>query len=205
LAALGRIHPISLDLSLPSWVSEALTMRSGTCASAEERMQLAIDLADLNVRNQTGGPFGAALFHGGSGELVAVGLNVVIPNQCAIAHAEVMALALAQQLFGTHDLSQRGGGQLELVTSAQPCGMCLGAALWSGVTRIVCGAAREDVESLGFDEGLRTDDWEHQLRARGVHVQQGVLRAEARQVLQAYVRRGGPIYNAARNGGTQLA
>ncbi|MCK7474293.1 MAG: hypothetical protein MZV49_13640 [Rhodopseudomonas palustris] len=40
------------------------------------------------------------------------------------------------------------------MTSSQPCLMCLGATLWSGVTRLTYGAAAADVTAiLGFDEG----------------------------------------------------
>src|SRR5262245_1001023 len=113
-----------------------------------------------------------------------------------MAHAELMALALAQQGSGTHDLSQRCGRELDVATCAQPRGMRLGAALWAGVGSIVCGAAREDVEALGFDEGLRSADWEAELAARGVQVVREVLRAAARRVLESYVRDGGLVYNA---------
>jgi tRNA(Arg) A34 adenosine deaminase TadA len=199
MAGMAHTQLSSFELALPSWVSELLSIRPSVLATREERMRLAVDLAELNVRNQSGGPFGAALFHSGSGELLAAGVNVVISSQCAMAHAEIMALALAQQFFGTHDLSERAGGAIELVTSAEPCGMCLGALLWSGVGSVVCGATREDSESCGFDEGLHTPSWVEQLAGRGITVVREVLRAEAHEVLKSYARRGGPIYNAERS------
>jgi tRNA(Arg) A34 adenosine deaminase TadA len=192
---LSPAHPVRVELALPGWVAEWLAGRAAVCASREDRMRLAVELAEHNVRNRTGGPFGAALFHAPSGELLAAGVNVVLASRCAIAHAEVMALALAQQFLGTLDLAERCGGALELATSAEPCGMCLGALLWSGVGTLVCAASREDVEAFGFDEGLRSADWEQQLAARGIAVAQGVLRARAREVLERYAAAGGPIYN----------
>jgi hypothetical protein len=41
----------------------------------------------------------------------------------------------------------------ELATSCDPCAMCLGATLWSGVRHVRCGATRDDAMLLRFDEG----------------------------------------------------
>src|SRR3546814_19963070 len=41
----------------------------------------------------------------------------------------------------------------ELFSSCEPCAMCLGATLWSGVTRLVFAATRDDATRLNFDEG----------------------------------------------------
>jgi tRNA(Arg) A34 adenosine deaminase TadA len=191
------IYPARVELSLPDWMAARLADGSGIYPTREARMQLAIDVAAENVRRGTGGPFGAAVFRVPSGELIAAGVNVVMASRCSTAHAEVMALALAQQALGTHDVAERCGDGVELATSAEPCGMCIGAILWSGVRHVVCAATREDVESLGFDEGLRTDDWQRELATRGIQVACAVLRAEAHAVLENYARAGGFIYNGA--------
>ena len=46
-----------------------------------------------------------------------------------------------------------GKKSFELFTSCEPCAMCLGASLWSGVKRMVCGATKDDAQAIGFDEG----------------------------------------------------
>jgi tRNA(Arg) A34 adenosine deaminase TadA len=74
--------------------------------------------------------------------------------------------------------------------------MCLGAALWSGVRRIVCGAVREDATRLDFEEGPVFPQSYAYLEERGIEIARGVLRDEARAVLDQYRKRGGPIYNA---------
>jgi tRNA(Arg) A34 adenosine deaminase TadA len=72
--------------------------------------------------------------------------------------------------------------------------MCLGAALWSGVRRVVCGATKEDAEAIGFDEGpVSEDSWAH-LERRGVEIVRGVLREEAAAVLRRYQELGRPLY-----------
>ena len=84
----------------------------------------------------------------------------------------------------------------ELVTSGEPCAMCLGATLWSGVTRLVIGATREDVMALGFDEGPVFPESYEYVADRGVTIVRDVSRADAVRVLETYRARGGPIYNA---------
>jgi tRNA(Arg) A34 adenosine deaminase TadA len=182
---------------LPAWALDLLDEWDGSDADDEARMLLVIDLAACNVAEGTGGPFGAAVFDRETGALVAIGVNAVVPNGCSHAHAEMMALARAQRALGTYDL---GASDLdhELVTSCEPCAMCLGAVPWSGVRRLVCGATDEDARAIGFDEGDRPPHWEESLRARGIEVVRGVCRASAREVFQEYVDAGGEIYNSRR-------
>jgi len=114
-----------------------------------------------------------------------------------MAHAEMIAITMAQQAEGRYDL----GGAVavyELVTSAEPCAMCLGAVPWSGVRRVICGARGDDACAIGFDEGPKPADWPGELRKRGIEVTMDVLRQEARAVLRQYVETGGIIYNARR-------
>jgi tRNA(Arg) A34 adenosine deaminase TadA len=155
-------------------------------------MALAIELARRNVLERTGGPFGAAVFSG-DGELLAVGVNCVTAAGCSILHAEIVALALAQARMGTFTL--RSSPPVSLAASCDPCAMCLGALLWSGVGRVVCGARREDAEAIGFDEGPVTDDSFRYLEARGIEIVRGLLRPAGAAVLTAYRDGGGPVYN----------
>ena len=106
------------------------------------------------------------------------------------------ALALAQKRTGTHDLSAAAGAPFELVSSAEPCAMCLGAIPWSGVRRVICAARGEDACEIGFDEGAKPADWVGELRRRGIEVVRDLLRPEAQAVLRRYAQTGGRIYNA---------
>lgn len=185
--------------TLPPWIAPFLAAQPAVFPDDDSRMALVIDLARENVERGSGGPFGAAVFAAGSGELLAAGVNLVMEQQASLAHAEILALLLAQRRLGSHDLAGPGLPACELVTSAQMCAMCCGAVAWSGVRRVVCGARREDVEELlGFDEGPLPADWAAQLAARGIGVRQGVLRERARQVLLRYRDLSGVIYNSRR-------
>ena len=183
-------------LRLPGWTEEFLANASRNYPTADDRMRLVIRLAQLNIDHQTGGPFGAGIFDSGTGRLIAAGVNLVESANCSIAHAEMVAIALAQQALGSYDLAAQPGTVCELVSSAEPCAMCLGAIPWSGVQSLVCGARDEDARLIGFDEGAKPDRWVESLERRGIAVQRDVLREEARAVLLDYQKRGGLIYNA---------
>ena len=160
-------------------------------------MAAVIALAEENVQ-RGGGPFGAAVFDCVDGRCVAVGVNRVVAGRCSHLHAEMVALARAQQALGTHDLAT--AGRFVLFTSVEPCAMCLGAVVWSGVARLVCGATGADAEGVGFDEGPKLADWPGALAQRGIRVRRQLLRPRARAVLRAYAAAGGLIYNG--NGGS---
>jgi len=192
---LDRKATMDFQLCLPAWLREALSDRQ-PLATPEARAGYAVGLARRNVSEGTGGPFGAAVFEQQSGRLISAGVNRVVPARCSVAHAEIVALCLAQQALQTHDLGAEGIPPCELVCSTEPCAMCLGAIPWSGVRRLVCAARDEDARRIGFDEGDKPADWVSALERRGIAVLRDVCRDEAVAVLEAYRRAGGPIYNA---------
>lgn len=155
-------------------------------------MRLAIALSNGNLDAGDGGPFGAGVWDDTDGELVASGVNLALSTNTAIAHAEMVALTLAQHRTGLDDLGKRPG--LTLVTSAEPCAMCLGAIPWSGIRRVVIGARDADIRAAGFDEGTKPAGWVEALTARGVAVTRDVLRRDAAAVLDAYAAAGGAVY-----------
>jgi tRNA(Arg) A34 adenosine deaminase TadA len=188
------------DVSLPGWVEPWVRtwQRDHGAApdSAEQRMRLAIGLAAENVRHGTGGPFGATVVERASGRLIGVGVNGVTRSRLSVAHAEIVALGLAQRAVGSWNLAE--GGQMELVTSCEPCAMCFGAVPWTGIASVVCGARREDAEAAGFDEGDKPENWVATLERRGIDVTVDVLRTEAADVLRVYAETEGAIYHPSR-------
>jgi tRNA(Arg) A34 adenosine deaminase TadA len=130
-----------------------------------------------------------------SGKPLAVGVNVVEREGNSVLHAEIVALMLAERSAGRYSLRAASLPPQGLVTSCDPCAMCLGAALWSGVRRLVCGASREDARRIGFEEGPVFPASYAYLEQRGVTVVRGVLRTEAAEVLERYRAGGGTIYN----------
>jgi tRNA(Arg) A34 adenosine deaminase TadA len=182
-----------IELDHPAWMAEAVDW-ARPYVTDEERMRLAVDLSLRNVEQGTGGPFGAAIFEA-SGRLVSVGVNSVVRLHNCTLHAEMVAFMMAQHRAGSFTLAAPGMPTHELFTSCEPCAMCLGAALWSGIHRLVFGASGEDVRNLGFDEGPVFEQSHDYLAERGIGIEGGLLRAEACLVLERYRELQGPLYN----------
>jgi tRNA(Arg) A34 adenosine deaminase TadA len=186
-------HPV-VHVEYPSWVDDVVNWNR-RYVTDEDRMRLAVTVARENVTRETGGPFGAAIFERDTGRVVAVGMNSVVRLNNSTLHGEIVAFMMAQQRVGSYTLSAPGGRTHDMYTSCEPCAMCLGATLWSGVKRIVYGAAREDAARLDFEEGPVFEASYQYLQERGLEVYGPLLRDEAREVLELYRQRSGQIYN----------
>lgn len=179
----------------PEWIDSAITW-DATYATDEDRMRLAIELARQNVLRKTGGPFGAAIFDRATGALLSVGVNSVVRLNNSTLHGEMVAIMMAQHRIGSYTLAGSPDAAYELFTSCDPCAMCLGAVLWSGLRRMVTGADRDDAAALNFEEGPVFPQSYTYLEERGVTITRSLLRKEAAAVLELYRRHGGQIYNA---------
>jgi len=183
-----------VHVEYPDWIDDVVDWNRAY-ASDEDRMRLAIAVSRTNVERGTGGPFGAAIFERRSGRVVSVGMNSVVRYNNCVLHGEIMAFMMANQAVGSFTLNSPDLPPHEMHTSCEPCAMCLGAALWSGVQRLVCGAARDDASILSFEEGPVFPASYHYLEERGIEVVRNVLRDEARSVLELYRQNSGKIYN----------
>jgi tRNA(Arg) A34 adenosine deaminase TadA len=183
-----QTQPDSLLITVPSFVDE-LAARAGKLQSDADFVRLAIAISRENVE-QGGAPFGAVV--GAGDEVVVAGVNRVLSSGFSIAHAEIVALMRAQLTF-----QGAPPAPMTLYTSTEPCCQCYGAVVWSGVTRLVCGANTADAEAIGFDEGPKPERWQYELERRGIRVTEGICAAEARAVLQLYKDKGGLIFGSA--------
>lgn len=127
----------------------------------------AISLAEHNV-SEGGGPFGALVV--ADGRVLGTGVNRVTRDNDPTAHAEVVAIRNACRNEAAFHL--RGA---TLFTSCEPCPLCLAAALWARLDRVLYAADRHDAARGGFDdlafyELFATDrsQWETSVRAGAV-------------------------------------
>ncbi|MFG2780646.1 nucleoside deaminase [Streptomyces prunicolor] len=193
-------------VALPAWIDDELADVPAVVPGREDRMRLVHRLADRNWREGNGGPFAALVAERDTGRIVSVGVNVVLTSGVSSAHAEVVALGLAQMATGGWDLGATGLPSHELVVNWRPCVQCYGATMWSGVRGLVVAGEGPELEEITtFDEGPLGADWAEQFEARGIEVVGDVLREEALTVFRNYRKAvdeadGVVVYNA--RGGT---
>lgn len=192
-------HQFQIDL--PEWAIAEHDKLPQVMPTMKERMSHVIRFSKLNVDHDTGGPFAAGVFEKESGKLVVIGVNRVVPTNCSAAHAEMVAISLAQKILGTFDLGGPNMPVYQLVVNWRPCVMCYGALHWSGIRSLsIAGDSSEVEEITGFDEGPIHPNWREELENNGIEVQVGVMKAEALEVFKAYKAAGGLVYNGRSNG-----
>lgn len=106
-------------------------------------MAMAIEEAKQGITNGEGGPFGCVIVK--NGEVVGKGHNEVIKHNDPTCHGEITAIRNACAKLKTYDLSG-----CDLYTTGQPCPMCLGAILWSNISKVYYGCSIDDAEKIGF-------------------------------------------------------
>lgn len=103
----------------------------------------AIDLARQGSESGEGGPFGAVLVR--DGKIIAEGWNRVVISHDPTAHAEISAIRTACADQGHFHLND-----CILYASSEPCPMCLSAAYWARIGRIVFANSRAEAAAIGF-------------------------------------------------------
>ena len=106
-------------------------------------MEIANDLAKENLKDNSGGPFGACIVK--NGVIVGKGDNKVLENNDPTAHAEIEAIRDASSRLNTYDLSD-----CELYTTCYPCPMCLSAIIWANIKKAYVSGSVKDAEEIGF-------------------------------------------------------
>ncbi len=137
-----------------------------------------VRLATENVA-KGGGPFGALV--ASRTDIVATGINRVTATLDPTAHAEVTAIRAACQELGTFSLEG-----CVLVSSCEPCPMCLSSALWARVDRVVYASDRDDAAKAGFDDAFLYDEMPKPPTERQIPMRRIAL-TEADDVFQAWI------------------
>ncbi|WP_078380077.1 nucleoside deaminase [Sutcliffiella halmapala] len=111
----------------------------------EQFLKYAIKLANENVKNGEGGPFGAIIVK--DGVIIGQGVNKVTSHTDPTAHAEVQAIRHACLEMKDFQLTN-----CTLYTSCEPCPMCFGAIYWARLKEVYYAYTKDDAKSVGFDD-----------------------------------------------------
>lgn len=147
-------------IRLPNWLyAYESSLKNVEYESDEDMMAVAVDISARNVKEGTGGPFGCAIFERDlttkKAKLFAVGANRVVPLSNSTIHGEMAAIQFAEKRLKSFSLrpSEKSGKEYIMCTSCEPCAMCLGGTFWAAPSEMICGATKDDAESIGFNEG----------------------------------------------------
>lgn len=140
------------------------------------------------------GPFLAAIIDE-NGKVIAKTANSVVSEGCSNNHAEMNAIKMAQNNLGTYDLSKYN---LSLYVTSEPCIMCIGGIMWSGIKAVYYGVPSKRVEEItGFDEGFKPN-WFEEFKNRGITVYGNIEVKAGEKVLNDYVNGGKIVYQPER-------
>lgn len=146
---------------------------------SKEIMKRCKEEANWTMKRGMGGPFGAAIIK--DGEMISLASNVVLKDNDPTAHAEITAIRLAGKVLKTHDLSG-----CELYTTAQPCPMCLSAAIWANIKKIHYGCSAADADNIGFRDKFIYDFIEGKCEDTSVLELEQVERESCLELFQEY-------------------
>jgi len=151
--------------------------------------------ADMkNFISEGSGPFVAAIYDD-KDNLIIKTTNSVVKDTCSHNHAEINAIKEVEKIYGQYDLSQHN---LSLYITAEPCMMCIGAIMWSGIKNVYYGIPSQTVESItGFDEGFKPD-WINEFKARGITVYGNIASEFGEKALKEYMQAGHKVYKPSR-------
>lgn len=140
------------------------------------------------------GPFVAAIYDS-KGNIVVKVANSVVNEKCSNNHAEMNAIKAAEKKLGTYDLAPYN---LRLYVTAEPCIMCVGGIMWSGIKEVYYGVPSKKVEEItGFDEGFKPH-WFKEFKKRGIIVYGNIEPELGEQQLHKYVNDGKKVYKPSR-------
>jgi len=191
---------LRVTISLPSWlVAYEKSLQDKVFRTDEEMMAVAVEISARNVSENTGGPFGCAIFErslDGNCHLFSVGANRVMPLSNSTLHGEMVAIQIAEQKLKSFSLRQASSDKEYIMcTSCEPCAMCLGGTLWAGPTEMLCSATKDDAEAIGFNEGPVFPESYSYLERAGIKVKRSIMREAGAEVLKEYGETGA-IYNS---------
>lgn len=121
----------------------------------------AIELARQGSECGEGGPFGAVIVR--DGKIIAESWNRVVAIHDPTAHAEINVIRSA-----CADIKDFHLPGCTLYASSEPCPMCLSAAYWARIERIVFANSRAEAAAIGFCDDELYNELNRHFSARSI-------------------------------------
>lgn len=121
-------------------------------------------------------PVGAVIVRSSDGMIISTGINSRERDKNALSHAEINAVSKACEITGGYRL-----GGFTLYVTLEPCPMCAGACVMSGISRVVFGAADSKNGAVSSKARLFDGQFTFSPKFEG-----GVLREECAGILKKF-------------------
>lgn len=113
----------------------------------KEKINEMIENGFQTAKEGNGGPFSALIFNSDTGEVICWNSNSVLKDNDPTAHGEINTIRRACKILNKPTLEG-----YSLLTSNEPCPMCLSAIMWARLDNWYYIADSETAAQIGFDD-----------------------------------------------------
>ena len=142
----------------------------------EKFIDIAIELSKKSIY-----PYGAIIVK--NGEIIGRSDVDVPVSKTGFSHAELRAIENAMEHIGGH-LCAEGGKGCTIYSSCEPCAMCMGAILYTGIERLVYAATLEDSKRCVNEIIAKAEDVADICKNRKIQIIKELHRDKAVEVLK---------------------
>lgn len=144
----------------------------------EKFIDIAIELSKKAVY-----PYGAIIVK--NGEIIGRSDSNVPVSKTAYSHAELRAIEDAMDHLGGH-LCAQGGKDCVIYSSCEPCAICMGAILYTGIEKLVYGATLEDSKECVNDILVKAQVVANNCKNRNIEIVSELHRHKAIEALKNF-------------------
>lgn len=139
-----------------------------------------IDIA-IELSKKAFYPYGAIIVK--DGQIIGRSDVEVPVSKTGFSHAELRAIENAMQHLGGH-LCAEGGKGCTIYSSCEPCAMCMGAILYTGIERLVYAATLEDSKECVNEILAKAEEVASSCKNRKIEIVKELHRDKAVEVLK---------------------
>lgn len=142
----------------------------------EKFIDIAIDLSEKSVY-----PYGAIIVK--DGKIIGRSDRDVPVSKSAFSHAELRAIEDAMENLGGY-LCAEGGKGCTIYSSCEPCAMCMGAILYTGIEKLVYAATLEDSKECVNEILAKAENVKNICKNRNIEIIKELHRDKAVKILK---------------------
>lgn len=163
-------------------------MKKKNTTNFRQFFELSFEEARAGVEQKHGGPFGAVIIK--NGKVIAKSHNTVLRDNDPTAHAEVNAIRAACKKLKTPHLKE-----CILITSSEPCPMCLTTSYWAQIKAIHYASRRQIAAGVGFADDFIYLDLAKKPETRSIPVKwQSELEEKSKKIFSWWKKLNGKLY-----------